>query len=217
MISMVIGRREEGKTTLALYIAFLWSPRVIILDTRRQFNIGEPVNSLSELDDAIEQNVPVIVYQPMSEEDEQESGELARDIMARGMEHMPGNRFTFLIDEAGEVAKHGQAVKALRKMIKFVRLDTVNVILCCHRPTDVDPIFRSLMTDFCLFRVNGDRDIEWLEGIDSITPQAIATVQKLPRHHWIHLKPGHDEFQVFSEPEKWFVRYDSQEAVANVS
>jgi hypothetical protein len=208
MIALIVGKREEGKTTLGLFLAMQWSPFVIILDTRRQFEIGIPVHSLSELDDAIDEGSPVIVYQPESEEDEEESGELARNIMARGMEHNPAGRFTFLIDEAGEVAKFGRAVRPLRKMIKFVRLDTVNVLLLCHRPTDLDPVFRSLMTDFYLFRVNGDRDIEWLDGIDSITDEAIQVVQKLPRHHFIRLKPGVEGYQLFNDPSAWYVQYD---------
>ena len=213
MIAMVCGKREEGKTTLGLHLSLLWSPRVIVYDSRRQFNLGVPVSSFAEFSEALDTEAGIIVYQPAGEQDEEEAVEVAREVMSRGSEHWPNQRFTFLIDEAGEVAKFGPAVRPLKKMIKWVRLDTVQVILLCHRPTDVDPTFRSLMTDFYLFRTTGDREVEWLEGVDSISDEIISKVQTLPKHHYIHLVTGQEGYELVDKPESWYVDYSRQEAV----
>jgi hypothetical protein len=205
----VCGKREEGKSTLGLSLSLAFSPRVIIYDSRRQFEVGLPVSSLEELADALDNTSGIIVYQPGSDSDEEEMIEVAREVMARGSDHSPNQRFSFIIDEAGEVAKFGVGAKPLKKMIKWIRLDTVQVILLCHRPTDVDPTFRSLMTDFYLFRTTGDREIEWLRGVDSISDETIAAVQRLPRgsHYYLHISAGDDGYELNDKPDTWFVKY----------
>ena len=102
MIALICGKREEGKTTRALSLAREFSPRILILDHRNQFDIGVQVHGPEELQEALEENSGEIVYQlelDIAARDEEEISqviEVVREVWARGRDHAPAQRFTFL-------------------------------------------------------------------------------------------------------------------------
>ncbi len=220
MIALICGKREEGKSTRAISLALAYSPRVIILDHRSQFELGTIVHTPDELWEALDETNGIVVYQlfldvgaKASEEIEQVI-EVVRQVWLRGREHNPESRFTFIVDEAGELSKHGSMGLALHRMIRQIRLDTVQVLLLCHRPMDISTSFRSLITDMYLFNTTDQNDLEWLREA-GVPESDIEEVQDLPRFHHIHvvMRTRQKQSEKFEKPEAWRVDWEGNHAV----
>jgi hypothetical protein len=224
MIALFCGKREEGKTTRALALALAYSPRVLILDHRSQF--GEHIilpdggtvhatacTTLEELWEALDKGGVVIYRLELDVGSNQDAEidqviEVVREVWLRGRENCPGGRFTFLVDEAAELMKTGRMAGALHRMIRQIRLDTVQVFLLAHRPKDISTSFRSLITDIYIFNCTDPLDIEWLEQA-GVTEEDIERIKALPLRHHLHLtlrtRDAHAE--LFDKPEEWNVRW----------
>lgn len=221
-IDLVCGKREEGKSTRALSLALAWSPRLVILDHRCQFNLGEIVSSPDELFDALDNAGGIVSYQlqtDIASDDKEEAMqiiEVVRQVWARGRDRNPAHRFSFMIDEAGELSRHGTMGRALHRMIRQIRLDTVKVLLLCHRPMDIAPPFRSLITDLYLFNITDQDDLDWLRQA-GVSEEVRKTVAGLPLHHHIHVQLGtrNERAELYDDPEAWRVKWESGQASYN--
>lgn len=216
-IDLVCGKREEGKSTRALSLAREFSPRMLILDHRNQFDIGVQVYSADELQEALEENSGPVVYEleldvaASDDEEIMQVVDVVREVWARGRDHAPDQRFTFIIDEAGELSKSGIMARALHRMIRQVRLDTVKVILTCHRPKDISTSLRSVITDLYLFNITDPLDQEWLRQA-GVSQEDVDFVAQLPRFHHVHLqlRTRDRKFVLYDKPEEWRVQWEEQ-------
>jgi hypothetical protein len=217
MIALICGKREEGKTTRALSLAQEWSPRLLILDHRNQFDLGRVVDTPDELEEALNESTGTVVYRlelDVADGEDQEVGqviEVVRQVWLRGKNNDPDSKFSFLIDEAGELMKNGKMARALHRMVRQIRLDTVQVFLLCHRPKDISTSFRSMITDLYLFNITDPLDVEWLEQA-GVLPEHIEIVRHLPRYHHIHLvmRTRDTHFELYNQPETWNVPWKTE-------
>ena len=120
----------------------------------------------------------------------------------------------FLIDEAGELSKSGIMARALHRMIRQIRLDTVQVLLLCHRPKDISTSLRSVITDLYLFNITDPLDQEWLRQA-GVSEEDVNFVAELPRFHHVHLqlRTRDRKFVLYDKPEEWNTRWQEGEQV----
>lgn len=208
MFALVIGKREQGKSTLSLKLALEWSPRVIIFDPRRQFNRGYVTSNLEEFSTLIDDANDVVVYQPLSESDDEEAIGIINEAYARGFYSNPQARFVLLIDESQDLAKSGPAMPALSRYARKTKTDTAALILNFHRPADVHPIFKSLPTDMFIFRQTLFNDLEWLRL--NAGEEIAEKVRTLPNHVFIHLQVDHDRWRVVDDPASWYIPLEGE-------
>lgn len=200
----VCGKREQGKSTLALAMAEELSPRAVIWDPRLQFEVGVTTSDYREFRELLDEEKPrFIVYQPLSIDDDEEFPPIANEIFERGRYSVPASQFTFLVDEAQDLAQSGESLRALSRLARKTKRDTVALIFTYHRPMDVRPIFRALPTDFYVFRQTLDDDLDWLRR--NISPEVAERTRTLPDHHFIHAKVDQDQWRIIDTPEVWFV------------
>ena len=204
MFAIIIGKREQGKSTLALKLALDWSPRVVIYDPRRQFELGYVTSDPREfLYLADEAPADVIIYWPLTDNDDAEFVPIADEMYARGFRSNPAQRFSFLVDEAQDLAKTGEAAKALSRVVRKTKTDTLAVLLTFHRPADVGTIFKALPTDLYCFRQTLSNDLEWLA--DNVGEEVAEKARTLPDHHFIHVLIDKDTAHIVSDPEEWYI------------
>lgn len=204
MFAIVIGKREQGKSTLSLFIAREWSERVMIFDPRRQFNQGYITHDFVEFQELLdERDARIVVYQPLSEDDDSEFVFIAREALARGFVSNPSGKFVLLVDEAQDLAKTGQSMQALSRFVRKTKTDTAALVMNFHRPADVATIFKALPTDMFIFRTTLGNDIAWLK--ENVGEDVADRVRQLPDHIFIHVKVDRDKWRIIDTPESWFV------------
>jgi hypothetical protein len=209
-IVLICGKREEGKSTRMLSIVRDFSPRVLILDHRSQFNMGRVVSNPDELYEALEDGETFISYHVQldidssDQQEEEQIIQVLRLVWLMGREEAPEQRFSFVIDEAGELDRYGAVARAARRMIRQIRLNTVQVFFLCHSPKDIGPQLRKLLTELYLFNLTDPLDIKWLEET-GVSAEHIEIVRNLPAHHHIHLslRTRDSGFVLYDKPEAW--------------
>lgn len=151
----------------------------------------------------------IIVYQPLSESDDEEFLIIAEEMLARGFESQPYNRFVLFVDEAQDLAKNGPSMKALSRFARKTRTDTAALVMTFHRPADVHADFKSLPTDFFFFRTTSPNDLDWIKW--AVNDEVAEIVRKLQDHHFVHVKVDKDEYNVIGNTKSWYIPLDSRE------
>ena len=210
----IVGRREEGKTTLAKYLArrykaqFIWDPRGMIGPEPN----GVIVCNADDLETAIEekrwQGGPVVYRQESGDPEEEFSGVcnvLFPPKFTRG-------GFAFVIDEAGELQNAHRIHPALLRVIKqhptFPKEESVLVIQTNHRLSEFNNSCKALMNELYIFQTTLPRDLDVLDEHTGI-PEIREIVFNLPKHHCVRYKydrqpAGVPQYEVWDDPSVWY-------------
>lgn len=195
MITLVIGRRRQGKSTLAFWLAKREGGGIVIYDPAGQYRRFLVVHDAEELDFAVRDKQQVIVYQPTSADIQ---GEFA--VVADAMWDWVG--FTFLIDEAWQVQTAYKPDEMLNVWLRKMDMEQTSLIMTVHRPRDVSTLARSVATDWYIFRSTHPRDLDVIE--EQCGPSVREAVSQLPLHHYVHYQTDTESFEVISEPATWY-------------
>lgn len=210
MITLVIGRRTRGKSTLAYGIALQRNTRVIF-DPRRQFHTTDDIIPSSEnLYELLETRSEIIV---------QPSGNLKESFEATCYEIFdftddnPFSGFAFLVDEARFLDTPNQDYPYFEKILRFSKPQTIDIILTCHRPVDISVDIRAIADYWCIFQTTQEHD---LDIIYARCGKACAdTVQALRDKEFVFWNDGEGNFVVKRDAASWFVPIE-RKAIINV-
>src|ERR1035438_6457449 len=173
MNSIAVGGREEGKTTLALWLARQSHLAVFVFDPRGIF-VGEVVYSPEELQAAIDRHAEEgwtddpIVYRFEGDPEEafaEMSGVLFPPQFTRG-------GFALIIDEAGELQGANRICDELRRVVSQhptdktpgrAPEDRVHVIQTSHRLAEYHGKIKTCLNDLYIFRTRNPRDLDALD------------------------------------------------------
>jgi hypothetical protein len=211
----IVGRREEGKTTLALFLCrrytakVIWDPRGMIGDQQSAVLVCTP----DDLEIAIEEGEwrrGPIVYR-------QESGDVESEFTSVCQVLFPPKftkgGFAFVIDEAGELQNPHFVHPELKRVIKqhptFPPRESVLVIQTNHRLSEFHNSCKALMNELYIFQTTLPRDLDVVEEHTGI-PEIREVVKALPKHHCIRYlydrqEVGAAQYEIWDDPSYWYV------------
>jgi hypothetical protein len=193
VIVIIIGRRELGKTTLARYMAYKQSPRVI-LDPRAQFQTADPyfaVDSPAMLAD-LAAGADVVIQPEELQPTVDDTADLVKGYLMR----TKAGRLSVICDEAG--LYH---LRAWSWLIRCSPRDRINILITAHRPADISTDIRSLADTWCIFRTTQPHDLNAIE--ERCGPDVVAAVQKLDRYQFVTWDDAKAEIRIIRNSAAW--------------
>ncbi len=202
--ALVFGISQSGKSTFALALALCFHKQVIIWDANEVFLgvIKEPVSNLDDLQDAIEDQEPVVVYDASGVGDKPEEFEA----FAAVIEQYDG--VTLLIDESGDVQRATAPNRGLDRLLRRAGRRGNDIIETTHRPQDLATLNRNLTTDVYLFFMwnkKGLRNVADEFGDDVAQAEAGLPPDGFS---YIHLDPHTGAFVVDNDSDRWYIDLD---------
>jgi hypothetical protein len=157
MITLIIGRREVGKTTLALHESRK-TPTRLLFDPRRQLNtspaiLRDEIGLYEELDNSTE-----IIVQPQF--NVPQVFEAICNQLMDWIEDNPEEDVSFLVDEARFVQTFNFISQPFDWILRCSKRDKVHTILTVHRPVDVSVDIRAIADFWCIFQTTQEHDLK---------------------------------------------------------
>jgi hypothetical protein len=205
MLFANVGRRFNGKTTLAVWTLDQCERRAF-LDVRSQIRrpgsiVVRRLSRLREAFDALANgDVDEIVYSPI------EPHRVAFDAFAgelrRWVIEYPTLPLGVLIDEAGFFKKQIDDVDGpFQFVIKTCDPAIVDIVLTCHRPTDLPTDVRALCNRLAWFRTTLEHDLQAVRA--HCGPDVEQLVQDLPDRHYVAWNDDDATYDVHCSPFIW--------------
>jgi hypothetical protein len=210
MISLCIGRRTRGKSTLAYAIA-LQSDTRVIFDPRRQFGTT---------DDIIFE--PGFLYESMSDRSEiivqphEEISVIFERVCFEIYDWIDDNQtevLAFLVDEVRFLDTPGKSYPNFEKVLRFCDPEKVNVILTCHRPVDISVDIRAIADFWCMFQTTQEHDLSII--YQRCGQECANAVRDLRGKEFILWNDGEGTFTKKMDSSSWFVDIKRKAVIAN--
>jgi hypothetical protein len=200
MLAAIIGRRRQGKSTLALALARSKSRTVIVWDPNNQYGALEAVEpaALEERLAAEELMVRVVPAPPI-----EEHWAALTDVLDGGSWRW--SDYVLVVDEGSMLMSPSYIDDRLERYIRTAPAD-VGVVITTHRPRDVHPLVRALATDLFCFQTTLERDIEVLR--ENYGETLATAVQGLRRYHVAHYwlaAGGEPQMVIWDDPAAWYI------------
>lgn len=237
MNAIIIGRRRQGKSTLAFFLAWERAQLILIWDPNSQYRnfpaiagsnrfekLGEAIQRSGEHTfDAVgggrEQKIVVIRFVPDENnlwDDFEQFGWIVRQNC--------GGTYAVIVDESDELQSpqkmHPQLNWFMRRAPTEVDApETVHFFQQTHSPKDVYGKARNLASNFYFFHTQGDNELDAiveLTGDESIREE----VKTLPLRHvltwWID-DQGEPQYFIVDNPESWYINIGSNRGELDAS
>lgn len=199
MKSLCIGVSQTGKSTFALHLALQTGKQVVIWDANEVFidTVESPVYTPSDLEQALRDKEPVIVYDATGTDDRIEEFER----VAAVLENYDGH--TLLVDEAGDVQRASAPNPGLDRLYRRAGRRNNDIIETTHRPSQVATLNRALTTDVYLFGITRGADVK-IVG-QEFSEEAAEEASRLPDYVYIHYHSRTGDFEKVDDPESWYI------------
>lgn len=200
MMSVIVGRRRQGKSTLALALAKAKRQTIVIFDPNDQYTNIAQIDELDGwLESADENSIGRIVPAPPVDQTWQEIAE----ILDGGQWEWAD--YTLILDECSMLMSPHSLDDKLERFARTAPKD-VHLILTTHRARDVNPLFRALATDWFVFQTSIALDLDALRR--NFGDDIANTVPSLPKYHVAHYwlsDGGIPIMTVWNKPHEWYV------------
>jgi hypothetical protein len=201
MLDLVIGRRELGKTTLAVYLAKQF-PKRVIFDPRHM--IGTTRNIFTQVDsgmlyETLDMRSEIIVRPHF--EVEETFGAMCEEIYYWLLDH-PAQRFALLVDECRFI-REPEKDRFFDYIVRCTKRDLVTVILTCHGVVDISTDLRRVADYWILFQITMEHDLERI--YERCGPVVANEVQKLNSFEFIVWDDAHRRWWKRTDAETWYI------------
>lgn len=203
MLAVVIGRRRQGKSTLALALARAKRQSTIIFDPNDQFRAVASLPDVDALPQWLEQSRADSIVRLVPAPPVEETWAALADTLDGG--NWNWAEYTLILDECSMLMQPNHLDEKLERFARTCPND-VHLVLTTHRPRDVHPLFRALATDWFVFQSTIELDQRVLR--DNFGPQLATAAATLPRYHVAHYwleTGGQPRVEVWDKPDEWFV------------
>lgn len=203
MLDLVIGKRELGKTTLAVFICFHFSTRVIF-DPRHMIHTTSDVLTDGQISDGtlysmLNTRAEIIIRPAFDKEIVFE--EMCAEIY-RWLKDNPGEPFCLLIDECRFV-KSPEENQHFDFIVRCTPRSEVTVIMTCHGIVDVSPDLRRVADYWILFRLTMEADLDRVR--ERCGDTVAEAVQRLEPYEYIVWNDANSSWRKFSDRSAWYV------------
>ena len=199
---LVFGRREYGKSTLAMYLALNSGRSVFVFDPACGFNAwpestATDHQALIELLYADPEMRPrVIVYQP-------EGGDLNADFEAMVELLKRKADYALIVDEAHWMQNPQWATPGLQELVRKPNRYDCYLIQTTHAPSDTWAKARSLATDWYIFKLSRAADLDAVER--ECGTEVRELVKQLQGHTYLHYAIDKQDYELVDNPAAWYV------------
>jgi hypothetical protein len=202
MLDLVIGRRELGKTTLAVSLSRHFATRVTF-DPRHMIHTTSDILTDGQIEGVLysmlNERAEIIVQPNFSKEET--FAAVCAEIYA-WLKDNPGEPFCFLVDEARFV-KEPEKNEHFDYIVRCTARDDVTVIMTCHGIVDISPDLRRVADYWILFRLTMEADLERVR--ERCGNQVAEEVQKLNPFEYIVWNDAVSTWRKHSDKENWYV------------
>lgn len=198
MITLVIGRRVQGKTTLAYRMASR-QPTVVIFDPRGTFEIDKRSEGLTlyeQLD-----SLPRVVVHPHGNVPMAfaEFCETLKD----WIQDNPSEPLALLVDEARFIDTPSEIPPACDHIIRFSDTALVQIYFTAHRPSDIAVDIRAIADFWCVFRSTQEHDLKVIA--ERCGSEVADQVRTLGSREFIVWNDGQAKAHVNRTPSGWYM------------
>lgn len=209
MLILCIGRRELGKTTLAVSTAQR-SPTRVFFDPRHMINTVSDVlneNSLADntLYDMLDTRAEIVI-QPYF--DKQKAFSEMCEQIYQWLQDNPGEEIAVLVDEVRFVELEDAYFDYL---IRCTPRAKVKIILTAHRVVDVPTDLRGIADVWCLFKMTLANDLEKIE--EGTNAEVAREVADLRPYEFVVWDDSVGRSRKNLDKASWFVPLDSAQGV----
>jgi len=188
MNALVIGYRAQGKSTLALALARVHHPNVVIWDPRAQYAGGVVIHRASDLKLWLEDDdrMDILIFQPEIGSDKPGKSEQFSELVAIIREGHWGN-FSIIVDEAHELQRPQGINPELDWLMRQAPREgpaEITVIQTCHALVDYHPTVHRLISDAFIFNSRYARDLPRIEEHYGASVAAVSS--RLKRYEVVH-------------------------------
>lgn len=209
MIHLAIGRRENGKSTLAWYLA-LGCRSALVFDPRGIIGAPESrVRSADELNKAMAElwsgARPTVTFTP--DDDIEEGFELFAKVARRWVERDPRRELAIFVDEAGFLPRMDRCVSFMW-VCRCSARDAAHIILTAHRPRDIPTSVRAIADYWLVFQTRQEHDLRVLE--ERIDEVALRRISQLEPRQFVMWDEGRADAAAYLDPSEWFVSLEEE-------
>ena len=214
MIYINLGRRELGKSTLALFMVLKLRKRAI-LDPRRMIRrTGERieyVTTIAEMRDALQAMVfddesDEVIYQPVEDDLDDAFEQFTRALKAIVIQ-LPESELGIFIDEA---SFYNLETPTFMWLAKCSLRDYTHIIVTAHQPKDIPTGLRAIADHWFIFYTTQETD---LAKIAEKSPDAAREAKRLKGRAYVHWDDTKAKLAINSNPDSWFVAMRSATAI----
>jgi hypothetical protein len=205
MIILDIGRRGQGKTTLAVYLArktarrFIFDPRDLVQQTPGdRLKTSSPTLIAQGVDRVVDDQVPELVIVPALEP--QTAFNALTNELYEWLKREPRASFALVVDELRFLPELETA--QFEWLLRCSQPDRVHIILTCHRPADIPVNIRAIADQWLVFRMTQEHD---LKVLSERSPRAALAARHLDKREFVAWDDSSGEFKTFKRPDQWFV------------
>lgn len=223
MNAIFIGRRAQGKSTLALYVAERVQKRIAahiipIFDPKRTYRcIPHTNNSQVFAQMLISPGARSIAYQPFTSAGDMQKRDNLWDEFSvfcdsLGIEKHLGDEtpsrpdlgpVVVIIDEAWFLQPSPMVIHPwVENLVRLADHKSFFLFQCAHRPGDIAPRISAQADEFFYFRQWLPRDVEIIE--DNSGAEIADAVSQLPDHHVIRFEVSSGTWELWQRPEVWY-------------
>lgn len=201
MLAVIIGRRRQGKSTLAFSLARAENRTIIVFDPNDQYG-NLPAVAPEAIGEWMQSSTPDSVVRVVPVDPVPDFETLAAEL--DGGDWRWGE-YTLILDECSMLMTSARLHPNLERYARTSPKD-VSVILTTHRTVDVHTLFRALSSDWFIFQQHLDRDLETIA--DNFGFDVAERSRSLAQYHLIHFwlaEGGTPEWSVWDKPNHWYV------------
>jgi hypothetical protein len=210
LLTIVIGRRKRGKSTLA-YAISLQKPTRVTFDPRRQFHTTDDIIQAPEVVyDMLEERSEIIV-QPY--ENVQSVFDRTTFEISDWIDDNPQEQISLLADEVRFLDTPNRHYEHFDRIIRFSDPEKVDAIMTCHRPSDISVDIRAIADYWCIFHTTQEHDLKIIgERCGNGVVEMVRTLRN--RGEFILWDDGEGIAKLKNQPSSWFVPIDRKVEVA---
>jgi len=212
MLDLIVGKRELGKTTLAISISQAFET-VVIFDPRHMIDITSDVlterNVRGNLYDMLDSR-SVIIVRPLFEIEQ-----CFADMCLEIFEWLTDNQdasFCLLLDECRFIP-HPETNRQFDFIVRCTPRSRTTVILTCHGITDISTDLRRVADYLIMFRLTLEADLDRVRERCGDTVADI--VANLKPYEYVVWDDGKSTFKKHTDFQKWFVPLKKIEVIRN--
>lgn len=206
MLDLLIGRRELGKTTLAVHLARFYQKRVI-WDPRHMIHTSSVIvndTTIDEIFDLLEKYDEIIVRAHFNVEGTFER--MCEEIQAWITEH-PYITFCLLLDEIRFTPKPDDE-QNFNWIVRCTKRETVSVIVTAHGVPDINTNMRRIADFWILFQLTLEADLQTV--LERCGREVVKEVEKLKPYQFIVWNDGNRTWRKETDSERWRVSLEER-------
>jgi hypothetical protein len=211
----VEGRKYQGKSTLAFYLAERIQRRThsytpVFFDPKWTFRSVAHTEDVDEFADMLPDAKDGLAFRPASQFSDDDIEKVREDFTAfceainleSLLRHPPDRPIIIVIDEAYYLQSGKYVHPWLARLIRLATEHKIFVILAVHRPTQIAPDVRSQIDQFFFFRQILPDDLDAVREVAD--EESAEIVANLPKHHVLEYNVESRTREVWSRPELWY-------------